>query len=239
MWPNILLVGDSLTQRGFSPDGKWVSKLANHLAGKCDVISRGFSGYNTRMVAHFLQQSDSNDIIQGDLVKRNIATFVFLGANDSVQPDQGIGHVPIHEYQANLSKILDMLVGFGISKEKLVLVPPPPCDQAAWMKFVEERDGTRLQGPTKTLELTREYRDACVKTAVDHGVKHVTGIWEKMEKDLGAMFCDGIHFSEAGSEVLANLMIGHLEENFRIGDLPFHLPYWRTLFDKDGRLQLD
>jgi len=235
MWPNILLLGDSLTQRGFSPEGKWVSKLANHLAGKCDVINRGFSGYNTRMVGHFLPDSD---IIQPDMVKRNIATFVFLGANDSVEPDQG-QHVPIDEYQANLRKILDFLEGAGISKGKLVLVPPPPCDEEAWKRFIEKRDGTQLQGPTKTKELTRKYHDTCVKTAREHGYKHVTGIWDEMENDCSAMFCDGLHFSEEGSEVLAKLMIQHLEQNFHINKLHFHLPYWRDLFDKDDQLQLD
>jgi len=235
MWPNILLLGDSLSQRGFSPEGKWVSKLANHLSGKCDVINRGFSGYNTRMLAHFLPTSD---IVHPDMVKRNMATLVFLGANDSVEPDQG-QHVPVDEYMANLVQILEFLKEAGIPKENLMLVPPPPCDEDAWKKFIEERDGTQLQKPTKTKAMTKKYHDACVKTAADHGYRHLTGVWEKMEKDCSAMFCDGLHFSEAGSEVFANLMIHQLEQSFRIANVPFVLPYWRNLFDKDGRLQVE
>jgi len=235
MWPNILLVGDSLTQRGFSPEGKWVSMLADSLAGKCDVINRGFSGYNTRMLAHFLPKSD---IIHPDMVKRNVATFVFLGANDSVEPEQ-VQHVPIDEYTANLCEIMEFLMDAGIPKKNLVLVPPPPCDEEAWMRFVEQNYGTKLQKPAKTKERTRKYRDACVETAVANGYKHVAGIWEEMEKDCSAMFCDGLHFSQIGSEVLAGVIIQQLGKQFHTNDLPFILPYWRDLFNKDGKLQLD
>ena len=44
-------------------------------------------------------------LISPDMAKRNIVTFVFLGANDSVEPNQG-QHVPIDEYKSNLSDIL-------------------------------------------------------------------------------------------------------------------------------------
>ena len=53
----LILTRPALVQRGFSPDGKWVSMLSNHLSGKCDVINRGFSGYNTRMVKHFIEKA--------------------------------------------------------------------------------------------------------------------------------------------------------------------------------------
>jgi len=66
-----------------------------------------------------------------------------------------------------------------------------------------------------------------VSKQTDHNYKHVTCVWEKMEEDCSAMFCDGLHFSEAGSEVFANLMIHQLEQSFRIADVPFVLPYWR------------
>ena len=45
----ILLVGDSLTQRGFDSKKGWVSKLASTYARRADVINRGYSGYNTNV----------------------------------------------------------------------------------------------------------------------------------------------------------------------------------------------
>ena len=93
VWPNILFLGDSLTQFGYSVEGSWVSILSDVLQAKCDVINRGLSGYNTKTYRYFLP-----DIVTPDIVKRNVATFVLLGANDSVMPimDQ---HVCLEDYK--------------------------------------------------------------------------------------------------------------------------------------------
>ena len=53
-WPKILLIGDSLTQLGYSDSGKWVALLADLFQRKCDVINRGFSGYTTRSIKPFI-----------------------------------------------------------------------------------------------------------------------------------------------------------------------------------------
>jgi hypothetical protein len=54
--PRILLVGDSITQESFQPNG-WGSALANWYIRRADVINRGLDGYNTRWV---LQRRDSS-----------------------------------------------------------------------------------------------------------------------------------------------------------------------------------
>ena len=54
-WPNILLIGDSLTQLGYSESGKWVALVADLFQRKCDIINRGFSGYTTRSIKPFIQ----------------------------------------------------------------------------------------------------------------------------------------------------------------------------------------
>ena len=40
-WPNILLIGDSLTQQGYSDSGKWVALIANLFQRKCDIYLDG------------------------------------------------------------------------------------------------------------------------------------------------------------------------------------------------------
>lgn len=47
VWKKLLLIGDSNIQYGFSNEGRWASLIADQLQRKCDVINRGFSGYNT------------------------------------------------------------------------------------------------------------------------------------------------------------------------------------------------
>jgi lysophospholipase L1-like esterase len=46
--PVVLLLGDSLTERGFDPDGGWAAALAHALTRRADVANRGLSGWNSR-----------------------------------------------------------------------------------------------------------------------------------------------------------------------------------------------
>ena len=53
-YPKVVLLGDSLTQRSMSSDSAWGASIADFLARRCDVIVRGFSGYNSRKVLALL-----------------------------------------------------------------------------------------------------------------------------------------------------------------------------------------
>ena len=55
-WKKLLFIGDSNMQYGFSDEGRWISLIADHLQRKCDVINRGFSGYNTKHLRTMLPQ---------------------------------------------------------------------------------------------------------------------------------------------------------------------------------------
>ncbi len=55
-WKKLVLIGDSNIQYGFSGEGRWVSLLADLLQRKCDVINRGFSGYNTKYLKYMLPE---------------------------------------------------------------------------------------------------------------------------------------------------------------------------------------
>ena len=110
-WPRVILIGDSLTQFGFSTDGCWTSMLADALQRKCDVINRGFSGYNSRNVKNILPQFGDDLLRDPENVS---AITVFLGANDANDPavvraGTPNQNVPLPEYEQNLNWILNFL----------------------------------------------------------------------------------------------------------------------------------
>ena len=77
-WKKFILLGDSNTQFGYSPDGKWVSMLSHLLQRQCDVVNRGFSGYNSthlrKMVPEIMEEFDVKDIA---------GVILWIGSNDS------------------------------------------------------------------------------------------------------------------------------------------------------------
>ena len=98
MFKNILLIGDSLTQLGYSDSGCWVALLADFYQRKCDIINRGFSGYTTRSIKPYV-----SSLVTENLVKNNAATVIWLGANDSnVKELNEAQHVPLEKYKKKL-----------------------------------------------------------------------------------------------------------------------------------------
>lgn len=47
-------------------------------------------------------------------------------------------HVPLEEYKSNLEKIVNYVKGIGC--KNIVLITPPPVDDAAWKEFREVRE---------------------------------------------------------------------------------------------------
>ncbi|XP_060042996.1 isoamyl acetate-hydrolyzing esterase 1 homolog isoform X2 [Erinaceus europaeus] len=78
VWPRVLLFGDSITQFSFQQGG-WGASLADKLVRKCDVLNRGFSGYNTRWAKIILPRL----IRKGNSLDNLVAVTIFFGANDS------------------------------------------------------------------------------------------------------------------------------------------------------------
>lgn len=102
-WKKFVLIGDSNTQFGFSREGYWVSELANLLQRKCDVINRGFSGYNTTHLRSILptimSEFDVDDVC---------GVTIMVGSNDSANND--IQHIPLEEYGENIRAMIDYLI---------------------------------------------------------------------------------------------------------------------------------
>ena len=66
------------------------------------------------------------------------AVVILLGSNDAVLPDLDKRTVPIPEYKDNLKDMILQVENYGIEKERIVLVAPPPTDVKAWGKYCEE-----------------------------------------------------------------------------------------------------
>ena len=97
MWPTAVLLGDSQTQLAWEAGG-WAQSLAEKFVRKIDIINRGFSGYNTRMIHTTLP-----DALSQDVLKRAKIVCIFLGSNDASigdkNPEQA---VPVEEFGENL-----------------------------------------------------------------------------------------------------------------------------------------
>lgn len=219
LWKKVLLVGDSLTQFAFSKDGSYAALLADHLQRKCDVISRGFSGYNTRwcrvILPDILKEFNPEDIA--------LAT-IFLGANDSNLSENRVQHVPLLQYKQDLKDMVQMMMEFGIPKEKIVLISPPACDEKAWKKFCLDNDKIF----TKCNLTTGKYADACLDAAKESGTKSVDFYGSIMKRESWQeTLCDGLHLSQVGSHLLFDLLKPVVDQ--LTFDLPMIYPDWKDV----------
>ncbi|XP_076459429.1 isoamyl acetate-hydrolyzing esterase 1 homolog [Babylonia areolata] len=216
-WPKVILLGDSLTQFSFSSDGCWGALVADHLQRKCDVINRGFSGYNARWCGHMLPQ-----LVSKDLAKNTAAVTIFLGANDAnnfeTNPRQ---HVPLVEFQQTLTDMVEHLMSVGVSRDKIILISPPSFNAEAW-KIECIKKGKDV---TKTNETTGEYAKAVMAVAKECGTKQVDLFSNMMKaQEWKSMLNDGLHLSPSGSQLLFNLLLPILDE--LTSTLPTMYPLW-------------
>jgi lysophospholipase L1-like esterase len=111
--PTIMLFGDSITEFGFGVEGKqgWASLLSAEYTRRADVLSRGFSGYNTKHALDVLpsifgnaigsDESKSSSTVKTEL----LFCTVFFGANDCSLPSAR-QHLDIESFDANIRSIV-------------------------------------------------------------------------------------------------------------------------------------
>lgn len=119
---------------------------------KCDVISRGFSGYNTKWCKVILP-----DILK-EFDPKNIAlATIFLGANDSNLPENVTQHVPLPDYKQDLKDMVDMMtvrLHFVLCFNLL-----PPSRRSCLYSYccvLCEQDGTQFRAWILFIILTNE-----------------------------------------------------------------------------------
>ncbi|XP_032285913.1 isoamyl acetate-hydrolyzing esterase 1 homolog isoform X1 [Phoca vitulina] len=230
LWPRVLLFGDSITQFSFQQGG-WGASLADRLVRKCDVLNRGFSGYNTRWAKIILPRL----IRKENSLDSPVAVTIFFGANDSALKDENPKqHVPLAEYVANLESMVGYLQEAGVPRSRVVLITPPPLCEAAW------EQECLLQGCklNRLNSVVGEYAGACLQVAQDCGID-VLDLWTLMQKDtqdFSSYLSDGLHLSPKGNEFLFSHLWPLIEK--KVSSLPLLLPYWRDVAEAKPELSL-
>ncbi|KAL1783645.1 isoamyl acetate-hydrolyzing esterase 1-like [Sigmodon hispidus] len=198
---------------------------------KCDVLNRGFSGYNTRWAKIILPRL----IRKGSGVENPAAITIFFGANDcSLKDENPKQHVPLDEYSANLRDMVQYLRSVDIPEERIILITPPPLCEAAWANECNLK-GCKLN---RLNSVVGEYAKACVKVAGDCGTD-VLDLWTLMQKDnqdFSPYLSDGLHLSPVGNEFLFLNLWPLLDK--KVSSLPWLLPYWKDVEEAKPELSL-
>ncbi|XP_001381175.2 isoamyl acetate-hydrolyzing esterase 1 homolog isoform X1 [Monodelphis domestica] len=220
-WPRVLLFGDSITQFSFQHGG-WGASLADKLVRKCDVLNRGFSGYNTRWAKIILPRL----IRKSSDAEALVAVTIFFGANDSALKDENPKqHIPLDEYAENLKNMIQYLKSVDIPESRVILITPPPLHESAWEKECIAQ-GYKLN---RLNMVVGEYAKACLEVGQNCGAD-VLDLWTLMQKDnkdFSSYLSDGLHLSPKGNEFLSSHLWPLLEK--KVASLPLILPYWRDV----------
>lgn len=157
---------------------------------------------------------------------------IFLGANDCALQECLSGqHVPINEYKQNLEDMIEHLEANGLSKDKVVLITPPIYFHDV---FVACRSAQGLPPPLRDDAQPIIYAAACIATASKLGVG-VVDANSAFAKDSRQqeLFCDGLHFSPAGAELLYSLVLPEIEARVKKyrneKELTMNYPYWADI----------
>ena len=185
-------MGDSITESACGPTyAPWSAMLSQRFQRKADVLNRGASGYTTRGYKRIF-----NEAIQELDAKSIGAVIIFLGTNDA---DPGWRHVDLKEYESNLIDLVKSLQEFGVSKERVVLLPPPPS-----------------YSPAHDPQVTEKYAQSAIQVAKRLGVATVD-IHTIFRQDVrgSKLFHDGIHFNFDGAQLFFNSILPTLEDKLK------------------------
>jgi len=233
MWPSAILLGDSQTQRAWE-DGGWAQKLADHFSRRVDLINRGFSGYNTRMVHTILP-----DILSRDQWSRAAIVCIFLGSNDASLPDTNPDQaVPVEEFGDNLLKIISFILNQGVTKDRIILVSPPPVLPQVFTDHLNQNPGPLLQN-FKSSELTKAMAEECGAVAARLAVSFVDLFSHLVNPanhyDVATVLSDGLHLGKEGHNALFSLMLPQFEARLASGP-KLMFPEWREFNNQNTKV---
>lgn len=214
MWKKLILIGDSNTQFGYG-EASWVSILSDRLQRKCDVINRGFSGYNTKHLRRILPE------IMSEFNKESIAGLILaLGTNDSSKAPQQF--VPLEKYSENMNWIIDYLIDFGINPKTFIIVIPPPIDDQKWIQVKRSLGDKSFHFNS----LVMPYAETCIKIAQEKNLSFIN-LHEKMSQSFGNYLHDGLHFSQEGGQLLSDSLWEIISKWSHLKEQKY--PNWRDL----------
>jgi lysophospholipase L1-like esterase len=199
--------------------------IQDDLQRKVDVQNRGFGGYNTRWCNIMLPLL----FVAAD-VSNTAGVVVFLGANDAndptVNPDQA---VPLNETQANIESMVNYLLSVGLTRDRILVVTPPPLDDVKW--------NSTQNVSSKSHALTQEYAEAVIRGAEAVNVTYLDTHSAFMEvPDWQDMLLDGLHFNTSGAIYFHSLISPWVQD--RTDYLPQLFPQYQDINYLDPAPQL-
>jgi lysophospholipase L1-like esterase len=169
-------------------------------------LNRGFSGYNTDWALPILRQLLPTVQEQQEQASSIPLMTIFFGANDAALPFSP-QHVPLDRFKANTKAMIDMIKNpeskFYNPKMRLILITPPPINEAQWGKRCQEQ-GERLN---RTNTAARAYAECIMEVGRETSVP-VADIWSRLmdkvdveHRDLSEYLLDGLHLNGNGYQV--------------------------------------
>jgi lysophospholipase L1-like esterase len=119
--PVVLLVGDSLTERGFDPDGGWAAGIAHALSRRADVACRGLSGWNSRWAVKAARR-----LARGALGLETVAAGAPVVAAPVAGAGAGAGSCPAEEGAGACAAAGGAAAAFPPPSSSSSSSPPPP-----------------------------------------------------------------------------------------------------------------
>jgi lysophospholipase L1-like esterase len=223
-----LLLGDSITQQASEPSGWGAALTAAYAHGRnADVLNRGFSGYNSRLLCRVVPTLLSQ--IGGPLERVALVTLL-IGSNDATRPGAE-QHVPVAEFAANVGVILATLRS-ALPNARVVVVTPPAVDESGWRKYCEKT--AKGDGDGRSNERLAPYVLAAKTAAERHGAL-VVDLHARSLATAGwpqRLLSDGLHLSAGGNklayELISETIISELTA-VAPGNLPWHMPRWNDV----------
>lgn len=223
--PVVLLLGDSLTQQSFEPQGFGTALAAAYARErKADVLNRGFSGYNSRLLSRVVPSVLAQ--LGGPLDRVALVTLL-VGSNDATRPGSS-QHVPVGEYVQNLHAIIAM-VHARLPAAHVLLLTPPAVDEEKYRECCEKAG--KGDGDGRSNERLLPYVEAAKAVARQHAAVLVdlnarslaTPSWQQR------LLSDGLHLSGGGNKLVFELLSEAICTELPAsspGNLPWHLPRW-------------
>ena len=175
-----LLLGDSLTERSFSPHLTFSlgAALTHAYARKLDLLNRGLSGYNTtqalRVLPHCLPSPHSSPGAPATSAGGTLRLLtIWFGANDARLPSTPGGpdqSVELAQFRRNLKAMATHAAVRAHEGVRVVLITPPPIDERMCGRSDAEKypelagRGVRRRSAAHTAAYARAVREVGVET---------------------------------------------------------------------------
>eukprot|EP00762_Andalucia_godoyi_P005837 ANDGO_06982.mRNA.1 GDSL esterase/lipase At5g62930 len=245
-----LLLGDSLTERGYNvvirteseiaavSELGWVHRLQSTYVRTADILNRGFSGYTTRLVKSalsrildFQDHDHGHSGVDGGARYPIDCAVVWLGANDAAV-ESSIQHVGIEEFAQNLEEIVQRVRRVAA---RVIVVG---CTPVIHDKYHAHCIAMGCSGADRNSERARAYAEraravtqkcasSCSSQEADPNIVFVD-MFSELERaakirsvSVDALMSDGLHFSPLGQLVVYDVLEPHFPSAARF------LPYWK------------